>query len=120
MPNDTYSARLKPGYVVYQISDPRDGALFYIGVTNNLARRVTQHFACVPGKPTAKRIRAILDADRLPEFCVITRMPSYDDARAHELRLIAERILEGHQLENAGFEIADALRAYAETARAAE
>lgn len=104
---------MSSSYVVYTIADPRDGAIFYIGVTNNLARRVTRHLAVEPGKPTAKRIRELLASDFVPTFSVAARHASFQEARADELQRIAQTIISGAQLDNAGYEIADALREYA-------
>lgn len=101
-------------YIVYSITDPRDGHVFYIGVTNNLARRVTQHLATEPGKPSAKRIRELLQSDIVPTFSVLAKHATFQDARADELERIALVIIDGRQLNNAGYEIGDALRAYAQ------
>ena len=101
-------------WTCYSISDPRNGHVFYVGICRDCAKRFSEHLAAIPGKPTARRVRDIFDADCVPTFAILARFDTFQHALDFELDRIAALTLEGYKLANCGWEVQDALRAYAQ------
>ena len=71
--------------VVYALRDPRDDAIRYIGITNNLLERFNQHLR-LNGPNTRKHdwLREILDVHMLPAMVTLEVVDATVDARKRE------------------------------------
>lgn len=83
-------------YYVYELGDPRDGSVFYVG--KGTGSRAWQHTRKVlnGGKDSNARkmakIRAILDAGHHPSVNIIAEYDNQEDALEHEAELISVRV----------------------------
>lgn len=72
-------------WTVYAICDPRTGLPFYIGQTNDLARRQRQHLENYrPRSYRSQHIKALLDAGLVPTFRTLHTATTKAEALALE------------------------------------
>lgn len=102
----TFSRHLP--HSLYMIIDPRDGAIFYIGMTYNLDRRIKDHLRCRPHAASSRRIAAILAAGLKPDFQTVAHATDQAAALRLECSLIAYALQQGHQLDNNPAELREA------------
>lgn len=72
---------------VYFLLDPRDGTVFYVGVSSNPARRLDQHMA-PSGSASFRRCDEILDAGLWPTFVLVAECADRIDALWIEREMI--------------------------------
>lgn len=75
-----------PPHDAYRLRDPRDKAVFYVGISKNVQRRFKQHLACAGLNFKLNiRIQEILQSGLIPELELIERaIPGPDKARERE------------------------------------
>jgi hypothetical protein len=88
-------------HFVYELVDPRNMSIFYVGITVNLLERYKQHTTCA-GKNVQKnqRIQEILDAGHLPVMRTLERVDSFIQARVREDYWICQYLEQGISLLN--------------------
>jgi hypothetical protein len=76
--------------VIYALSDPRDGLVFYVGVTDNPSYRLKEHLRMPKKESAAKnaRIKEML-FNNVPPVFVFLDTALEQDAQAVELKWIA-------------------------------
>lgn len=88
-------------YTIYSMTDPRTGAVFYIGQTVNFARRVAEHLKCRSTASSRNRVSQLLNLELVPIFQIISRENDRQTADKREREEIALQILAGRKLVNA-------------------
>lgn len=86
----------------YRLRDPRDKAVFYVGISKNSQRRYKQHLACAGLNFKLNiRIQEILQCGLIPQMEIIEpAIPGAEKAREREKHWISYHIQVGDQLTN--------------------
>jgi len=67
---------------IYALRDPRTSDIHYIGVTNNLALRLSQHLGDKSGTPKSRWIQELLTSGVKPEIVELERVPTNQAGKA--------------------------------------
>ncbi len=87
--------------VIYALVDPRDGAVFYIGLTNDPYVRFKQHMLMNDGNDFKRAmIQEILHEHRLPWMLTLEVVGDFSDPRRRELYWIERYLDHGAHLLN--------------------
>lgn len=87
---------------LYRIKDPRDKAVFYVGISKNIQKRKRRHLACAGLNFNLNlRIQAILQCGLIPEMEIIEKdIPGVERAREREKYWINYYNKRGDKLTN--------------------
>lgn len=103
--NERYFTRMNSisprPHFVYELVDPRDNSIFYVGITVNLLRRYNQHIQRNGENPQKdQRIREITNAGHLPIMRTIEQVAGFNQALRREDHWIIHYLASGIALVN--------------------
>lgn len=85
---------------IYEIIDPRDNSVFYVGASKNPDRRYKQHLKGDSNQEKTARIQDLQKIHLLPVMNIIETVKGTWEARNREKYWISVRIEQGHPLTN--------------------
>ena len=87
------------GRMVYEITDPRTGKVFYVGASWRFHGRQKEHMRLAV-RSTRRTIEAILATGTTPEFRMVGTADNATERRSLELKTIAQHLRAGTKLTN--------------------
>lgn len=96
----SYDSKHNP-YTGYELVDPRDNLPFYVGITDNVYRRLKEHIRCNGDNPDKDaRMRELHKEQEIVIMRPLFRAKSYIDALSMEAEWISKYMTQGIQLLN--------------------
>ena len=87
--------------IVYALADPRDGAVRYVGVTNNLLGRLNEHMRMYGGNARKNAwLQELVDAHLLPYVVTLEVIADEEHWREREVAWIVAYVKAGADLLN--------------------